>query len=133
MVWQGLPYLGLGASAHSLLVSGDEHVHVANPHYLRYRTAGYEGDPPQVVGARLQRSDPRLARLELLLLGLRTTAGVSLDRYRARFGSDATADHRDALQRLSAWGLLEQAEGRLRPTRRGIWFADELATQLARA
>lgn len=133
LVWQALPYLGLGASAHSLLVCGDEHLHLANPPFPHYRQASCGGDPPHVDGAALQRSDPQLARLELLLLGLRTTAGVSLARYRARFGSDATADHAEALQRLSAWGLLEQAGGRLRPTRRGIWFADELASQLARA
>jgi len=35
-VWQGCPYLGLGAAAHSLWVDGQIYVRTINPPFSRY-------------------------------------------------------------------------------------------------
>ncbi|PID37975.1 MAG: coproporphyrinogen III oxidase [Deltaproteobacteria bacterium] len=135
LVWQSWSYLGLGASAHSMALRGPCALRLANPPYLSYRGAALRDDvdPPRVDGARLERSEGRLAQLEVLMLALRTSRGLSRERYVARFDADPLSDHHEALSKLEAWGLLRVSEEAIAPTARGLWFADEIATRLARA
>ena len=65
-----------------------------------------------------------------MMLGLRTSDGVSRVAYEQRFGCDPLEHYAPALARLREWGLLAIEREWIRPTRRGIWFADELARQL---
>lgn len=130
-VWQGCPYLGLGAAAHSLWIDGAAHVRIINPPFSRYLQARpVPGHPAQLSGARRRALAPETARFEFMMLGLRTSDGVSRVAYARRFGCDPLVDHGPSFERLRAWGLVSIDQTRIRPTRRGIWFADELACRI---
>jgi oxygen-independent coproporphyrinogen-3 oxidase len=121
--WTHTPYLGLGPSAHSF---------EANRRWWNLRrTDDYqrclrEGVRP-VDGE--ERLDARALTLEALMTGLRTYAGVDLERVRRRWGIDLLARNRGLLERLAALDLLRLEGPRLVPTLDGLAVADSLATQ----
>ena len=86
------------------------------------------GEPP-VAGEELL--GPRALATETLMLGLRTTAGVDLDDFAARYGLDLLAANDALVAKLVAAGLLVVRNGpegrRLLPTRLGLAVADGLA------
>ena len=63
---------------------------------------------------------------EYVFLGLRLTAGIDLGDYHRRFGRDLAIERSDALASLAENGLVEIASGRLRLTRRGMLFSNEV-------
>ena len=138
LLWRGQPYLGLGAHAHSMLPHGAVTVRRANPPLQRYlqlwRSAPAASMPPP-HGAVEEQVNPARSRMELLMLGLRTTAGVDRAAYRARFGADVDQRPaaRELLRQLQTAGMVRLEPGHLRPTAEGIWYADELALRLAAA
>lgn len=130
--WEGVPYLGIGPSAHSF----DGHRrrwNVANN--ARY-TAGVHaaanaqrdaGEVPlelryweEEVLTDVQRTNERL------LTGLRTSKGVEL----ARLELDVLGLQRRAVERWAATGHLEHRDGRLVLTKAGRHFADRIASDL---
>ncbi|MBI4914906.1 MAG: radical SAM family heme chaperone HemW [Acidobacteria bacterium] len=141
--WDHTPYLGLGPSAHSFAV-GDASV--------RPRGAG---DTGAAVGARRWWNEARIPRwerrvaagerpvegeellgpqalaTETLMLGLRTTAGVDLDDFAARYGLDLLATNDALVASLVADGRMVLRNGpegrRLLPTSLGLAVADGLA------
>ena len=135
LVWSGLPYLGLGASAHSLLTNGRENIRMINPPASRYRSARLtrhgqrtSSSVRALSGSRTTCVEESGARFEMLLGGMRTRSGV-LDRlYRLRFGESAEVHFARALDTLRNLGLVRS--DRLAPTRRGMWFSDEIALHL---
>lgn len=130
-LWAGAPYLGLGAFAHSARHEGPSTLRQANPgpeQYLELWSG--TATPPASYGATVERVDEHGSRLEVLMLGLRAADGVSRRRYRARFGADLTAHYGEQINRLAQEGLVRLEGDRLRPTGRGIWFADELALRI---
>jgi oxygen-independent coproporphyrinogen-3 oxidase len=129
--WQGHPYLGLGAFAHSMAIDGPRNVRIANPHleiYLEARSA--KQGPPRVRGASFEVLDPHRSQFEMLFLGLRTIWGIEREAYRERFGIDLMAQVRERALELCQRGLLEETPTHLKPSRRGIFWADELALRL---
>jgi putative oxygen-independent coproporphyrinogen III oxidase len=112
--WEDRPYLGLGAGAHSYR-DGRRWWNVRPPqHYLAEVAAGRLpiGGEERLAGEE--------RRLERLLLGLRTTAGVPIawvDRGRAA----AYADE----------GLAERRDGRVRLTEQGMLLANDLVLELS--
>ncbi len=116
--WDGTPYLGLGPSASSYWGRRRSTNSAALPAYLRKVEAGTV--PEQEV-------DPltRAARrLERLVLGLRTAAGVPLELVPPG-ALDLAAGQRE--------GLWEVAQGRLRLTPRGFLRIDTVEERLAAA
>jgi oxygen-independent coproporphyrinogen-3 oxidase len=119
--WQHTPYLGIGPSAHSFR----DAVRWWN---LR-RTSPWE----QRIAARqlpieqTERLDGHALALEALMVGLRTYAGVDLERIRSRFGVDVSALNAELIDRLAGDGMLTVAPGRLVPTLAGLAVADGLA------
>ncbi len=133
LVWAGMPYLGVGASAHSMLLDDRRQLHIANPPFAVYKGASLVRErPTHVRGAKIEISEGRLAELEVLMLGLRTRSGVDRARFTARFGPDSLDVYEKALDELERWGLIVITPSAVYPTRRGFWFADELALRLAR-
>jgi oxygen-independent coproporphyrinogen-3 oxidase len=135
LCWAGWPYLGLGASAHSMSFCSARTVRVANPplpDYLaptdahRHPTSAV----PAVRGAFIEEVTEPESRSEVLLLGLRTTIGVDRDFYRRRFGADPLEHRGSELRMLQDRGLLRITPSHISPTTEGIWFADELAVRL---
>ncbi len=74
-------------------------------------------------------TDGQLA-LESVMLGLRTPAGIDLERLRLRFGVDLEAHNRARIDGWAARGLLRRDGDRLAPTLRGLVVAEALARSL---
>ena len=132
-LWAGLPYLGLGAHAHSARFQGPVSLRRANPGPDRYMALWSGPDAPAPPhGAAEEQVDEQGSRLEVLMLGLRARAGVLRARYRDRFGADLTEHYGQQIHLLERDGFVRLDDDSLRPTRRGIWFADELALRITR-
>jgi oxygen-independent coproporphyrinogen-3 oxidase len=130
--WDHTPYLGLGPSAHSL--AAKDAASPARRWWNERGTARWErrlaaGQRP-VEGQELL--GPKELAEEALLLGLRTPAGIDLERFRARHGVDLLATNDALVARLVDEGRVTvrlDPEGgrRLAPTLAGLAVADGLA------
>lgn len=117
--WEGVAYLGIGPSAHSY----NGHArrwNVANN--AKYIAAIQKGEPywesEELTAA--QRTNERL------LTGLRTSAGVALERLEL----DALALNSSAVERYVSNGQLFVRDGRLVLSKAGRHFADRIASDL---
>jgi oxygen-independent coproporphyrinogen-3 oxidase len=118
--WHYRPYLGCGAGAHSMFRLGDESTerrwNVKGPHAYIRRTSV----PGQAVDGNEMLS-PERARGEAAMIGVRLLQGT-----------DAAGDFPAQREQLVGAGLLVEADGRVRLTRRGIELANQVgATFLA--
>lgn len=130
--WDHTPYLGLGPSAHSL-AAPDASV-PARRWWNERGTSRWErrlaaGERPIEAQELL---GPRDLAAEALLLSLRTTAGIDLDRFTARYGVDLLVANDTLVACLVDEGRLvvcTDAEDRrwLVPTLSGLAVADGLA------
>ncbi len=141
--WNHTPYLGLGPSAHSFVrcdasadpCSADEARGPAGgrrwwnePRLRRWEQHVAAGERPvegeEFLGA-------QALATETLMLGLRTTAGVDLDDFAARYGLDLLETNHALVTSLVREGRLEvhndPDDRRLVPTTRGLAIADGLA------
>jgi oxygen-independent coproporphyrinogen III oxidase len=155
--WDHTPYLGLGPSAHSLAAADasfarrgeapprfSSTVRCADASVARRGEArrwwNERGTPRWekrlAAGERPIEAEellgPRELAEEALLLGLRTTAGIDLDRFRARYGVDLLSANDTLVARLVDEGRIvvrAAAEGgrALVPTLSGLAVADGLA------
>jgi oxygen-independent coproporphyrinogen-3 oxidase len=122
--WKHLPYLGLGPSAHSF--AGGRRWW--NRRKLRlWQRAVNSGLAPVEDG-----EQPSLLQLafETLMLGLRTSEGVDLERLRHRFGIDLLATNALTIDRLTESGHLHVVGRFLRPTLSGLALADTITRSL---
>jgi len=130
--WDHTPYLGLGPSAHSL-AAADASAPArrwwnerATPRWERRVAAGERPiEAEEVLG-------PKELAAEALLLGLRTTAGIDLDGWRERYGTDLLAANDTLVACLVDEGRVvvrADPDGgrRLVPTLSGLAVADGLA------
>lgn len=117
-VWHGGTYLGVGPAA----ASYDGEVRRANPPDLR---AWLDGAPPED-----DRLGPEQRAAEVLGLGLRTVEGWTRREFRRRTGLDFRRMRGEALEALAGDGLLTLTDDAVRPTERGLLFADLVARRL---
>ncbi len=119
--WRHVPYLGFGPSAHSF----DGRRRWWNQRLLaRWERAVRAGEEPVAGEEILDRGD---LALETVMLGLRTAAGVDLERFEQRFGYDLAERNRQLVARLIADRLLRHERWRLAPTAEGLAVAEGLA------
>ena len=131
--WDHTPYLGLGPSAHSFVPSD-----AGTPSGLRWwnelRTPRWEGRV--AAGERPVEAEeslgPKALATESVMLGLRTTAGIDLEGFTARYGIDLLAANEALVAGLVAEGHLVVRAGpgagrRLAPTVTGLAVADGMA------
>lgn len=115
--WTLDPVYGFGVSAHSF--DGTER-------YANERdTAKYVSMIEHAARAEVSR-EPTDAAAEFAFLGLRLRRGLDLGEYRRRFDIDLFEKHAAQLERLRSVGLIEHQDGRLRLTRRGMLFSNEV-------
>jgi oxygen-independent coproporphyrinogen-3 oxidase len=123
--WTHEDYVGFGPSAHSFM----DPVRSWNTNSLEGYCAALErGELPsagQEVLSDLQRAE------EIILLGLRTREGFSLETLRRECGVDLLLEKRDAIDEAVSEGLLNCSADRIRPTLKGMAVADALAEELA--
>jgi oxygen-independent coproporphyrinogen-3 oxidase len=132
--WHNQPYLGLGAGAHSCL-GGFRLAAVRDPaRYIReVMAAGAEPSADGLAGflaglrhlETVEETTPARAMAETVILGLRLVEGVSLAAFRRRFGVGLLSVYGPAVTELSALGLLECANGRVRLTPKGRLLGNE--------
>ena len=124
--WRGGDYLGLGAGAHSYKrvdsdgVFGKRWSNEKNPG--RYMTQLAELQQAVVEREEIDLSQ---AAGEFMFLGLRMTEGVSLQRFRSRFGKPPV----EFYTRVRDWidgGLLEEKKAYLRLTPKGLMVANSI-------
>jgi oxygen-independent coproporphyrinogen-3 oxidase len=66
------------------------------------------------------------AASEFAFLGLRLTEGIDLDGYQTRYGIDLVERFQGQLERVGAAGLIELSAGRLKLTRKGMLYSNEV-------
>jgi oxygen-independent coproporphyrinogen-3 oxidase len=120
--WTRRPYLGLGPGAHSF----DGSARWGNDEFMaRWFTRVESGELPREDHRELS---PREAGEEEVFLSLRRSRGLRVTRHLARFRpSDVAA--------WNEWGRAGEAltltpRGRVRPTDRGLFLAQDLASEL---
>ena len=132
--WDHTPYLGLGPSAHSLAIADASGPPGARRWWNELRTRRWESRV--AAGERPVEGEESLGTkalaTEAVMLGLRTTAGIDLDVFTARYGVDLLAANDGLVARLVAEGHLAVHAGPdgvrcLAPTAPGLAVADGLA------
>lgn len=127
--WRQVPYLGLGASASSMLPDHQAaYCRVTNPpsihEYLSMMDehAWHKRETSSV--------SPAEARFETLMLGLRTTKGISENDYATMHGSSLQNDYGATLSSLAERHLLIHENGWWRLTRRGMDVQNGILVEL---
>jgi oxygen-independent coproporphyrinogen III oxidase len=123
--WLNNDYYGLGAGAHGY-VNGERHVN-AGPLavYLQMSKKGL----PRVDQFAVPRED---AMEEQMILGLRLREGVELERFASRFGVAAGEVFGSIITEEMEKGMLEEKEGFLRLTRKGLPLGNEVFARFLR-
>ena len=118
--WQGGDYLGLGLAAHSLYLGERFAMPELLEDYLR---------APSVVLSR-ERRDLAAEAEEFVMLGLRTSEGISLSEYRARFGTDLLLGREEKIGLYRCLGYLRISEDRLALTEAGFYLSNAIICEL---
>jgi oxygen-independent coproporphyrinogen III oxidase len=122
--WTYAPYLGFGPAAHSFLPPRRFWNHRDLPRYAADAAAGRRAP----AGEETLTVDQQ--KLEVIMLGLRTSAGVDLEGFRERFGTDFRRLYGPAAQALADRGLLTFGDGRCAPTRKGMLYLNTVIAAL---
>ena len=122
--WNFAPYLGFGPSAHSFVEPARWWNHANLDNYL---SALVSGSLP-VAGREILSREQQM--IEFIYLGLRQTAGVDLEDFAVRFGSERLAKLEPQLTQLHQEGLIERSAVRVRLTRQGMRFLDSVVGRL---
>jgi oxygen-independent coproporphyrinogen-3 oxidase len=122
--WRGASYLGLGNGAHSFLRAADHGTRWSSHRSVKRFLAAHAAPADRPLDedpliAEVIEQDARALADDAIWLGMRTSDGVPRAAVRA-----------DALGPLVTAGLVTVDDDRIRPTPRGLLFADELGARL---
>jgi oxygen-independent coproporphyrinogen-3 oxidase len=121
--WQNKPYLGFGVSATSL-INGIRSTNTEN--LDEYTRTIDQGQPKQAISEKLE----GIAALkEEIMLRLHTREGISLKTLSRRYQCDVTALFSESLNILSRQQLIIKQKDKVRLTRKGKLFADQVCLQ----
>ena len=124
--WQFGDYLGIGAGAHGKLtriINGE--LQIERTHKLR-QPKGYMNALNTLAG--LEPILPADRPFEFMLNALRLTDGVSIETFLSTTGLSLSSIEKP-IQRAQQQGLLDKDDHRLKPTREGRLFLNDLLTQ----
>jgi len=121
--WLRDGYLGLGPSAHSLLLQGWG-LRCSNP-------SDHQQWATQIAAGQLAHHDreqltKQQALAEQLFLGLRMADGISPENCRQLYGAEAWQPHEKTIAELLQTGLLTERDGRVALTRRGMLLSNQV-------
>ncbi len=122
--WAYASYLGFGPAAHSFRAPRRFWNRRDVRRYIAELQAGRR--PPG--GEEFLSADQQM--LEVVMLGLRTSAGIDRTDFRARFGRDFNERYGAAADELAGRGLLTLENGRCAPTRQGMLFLNTVVALL---
>lgn len=120
--WTGREYLGLGLGASSLWEDNRFRNTDSMEEYLK------SGGNPETIRRDREKLTLKDRQSEYLILGLRLTEGISLEKFREAFGKDVREIWPGVVEKYEGYGLLEEPEGRLRFTRKGISLSNVVLT-----
>ncbi|MCE7056631.1 radical SAM family heme chaperone HemW [Algoriphagus sp. AGSA1] len=121
--WQGVPYLGVGPSAHSFDGKNRGANSASNARYLK--VLGQENTP--FTEDNLS-EDERLN--EYILTGLRTLWGIDFDVIHSDFGVDLLSSRQAVIRQMEAEGWLIWKDKNLSLSKKGKLLADSIAAAL---
>ena len=127
--WTGAEYLGVGPSAHSFAPLRAERSWNLRA-FGDWEAAVSRGETPTAGRETLS---PGERALEELFLRLRTTEGLDLGGFAARYGNEVVQANRARFRDWAARGLVcfeDTGAGRVRPTLEGLAVADALAREV---
>ncbi len=122
--WRGVPYLGLGPSAHSFDGRSRQYAVANNPQYVA--AVLERGEVPVTT----EHLTPLDQANEYLLTTLRTSRGCDLRHLRDALGLDLLAHRADYLRSLTAQGMATLENNVLRLTDAGKLLADHITLEL---
>jgi oxygen-independent coproporphyrinogen-3 oxidase len=122
--WRGVPYLGLGPSAHSFDGRSRQYAVANNPQYVA--AVLERGEVPVTT----EHLSPLDQANEYLLTTLRTSRGCDLRYLRDALGLNILANRAEYLGSLLAQGMATLDEGVLRLTDAGKLLADHITLEL---
>jgi oxygen-independent coproporphyrinogen-3 oxidase len=122
--WRGVPYLGLGPSAHSFDGRSRQYAVANNPQYVA--AVLERGEVPATV----ERLTPLDQANEYLLTTLRTSRGCDLRHLRDELGLNLLAERADYLRSLTSQGMATLDHDVLRLTDAGKLLADHITLEL---
>ncbi len=121
--WKNQPYFGFGAGAASFL-GGVRRTNASSvQEYIRRMGAG---ESPVVSEEALE---GRMAMGETIFLGLRMLCGVDEQEFQSRYGTSLRKVFGPEIDGLKRRGLLEEPDGALRLTHKGLLLANEAFCQ----
>jgi oxygen-independent coproporphyrinogen-3 oxidase len=135
--WRNLPYIGLGAGAHSWC-GGRRFVEAKSLREYTARihaavTPAGEHDTRSLPAAAIVEDETITRELEMaetVMLGLRLTAGVDVADFERRYGQTLERVFAERLRDARAAGLVETIDGRLRLTEQGTLLGNEVFAAL---
>lgn len=122
--WKGVPYLGLGPSAHSYDGQQRSWNVANNAAYIRAISQG------QSAIAATEALTARDQVNEYIMTQLRTVEGLDLAQVKARWGVDLRYQEEEAIDRWQRKGWLQIAGDHLRLTRHGFMVSDAIIRDL---
>lgn len=121
--WQGIPYLGCGAAAHSFDGTSRQWNVADIKNYIK----GIETNAPCYE---IEALDNATRYNEYIMTGLRTSHGISLDEVAERFGQSlADTCKKSATPHLESGKLITE-ENRIKLSREGIFVSDAIICDL---
>lgn len=122
--WNNGDYLGLGVNAHSAMHLRDKWVRFRNHETIEeYVKLLGENKLPLAETQEVEREDEMF---ECIMMGLRKIEGVSRAEFEARFGIDPVEQFASAVSAATLDGTMEVTEERMKLTRRGLDFQNEV-------
>jgi len=121
--WKGIPYLGIGPSAHSFDGKSRGHNPASNPLYLKALMANKMPFEEEFLS-----SEERIN--EAIMIGLRTIWGVDTEALVKKFQVDILHEKQIELQKIADLDLIEIKGKILTLTRKGKLLADNIAAEL---
>ncbi|MGB3619503.1 MAG: radical SAM family heme chaperone HemW [Catalinimonas sp.] len=121
--WRGVPYLGIGPSAHSYDGHSRQHNVPNNGTYVRALAGGE-------LPATRETLTPTEAANEYLMTSLRTQWGCDWAYLTRRWHLPPTAEQRQLLRQYEAWGSVRREGELVYLTHRGKLLADQIAADL---
>ena len=116
--WQDVPYLGLGAAAHSYLDGQRWKAEKDIPAYIKAAEQGGRIIEPEELRTEA------VAMEEFSFLALRTAAGISREHFARRFGCTLDSMYSQAIEKLRRQGLLEDTGQAVRLTPLGMKYGN---------
>lgn len=121
--WKGIPYLGIGPSAHSFDGKKRAYNPASNPNYLKAMESG-----KNCLIEEIESTEDRAN--ERILTALRTSWGLNIDTFYQEFGINLSDLKSKEIQKLAEAGWLLREKNHLSLTKSGKLLADSIAAEL---